>query len=105
MQRFPIAIRLYALVALAMIVSVVVVASSLFLANGNLMEERRVKLASINESAISILQHFHGLEQSGSLDRETAQRQALETIRAIRFGEDGYVWINDTAPVMIMHPF
>ncbi|WP_165784471.1 methyl-accepting chemotaxis protein [Zhengella mangrovi] len=104
MQRFPIAIRLYALVALAMIVSVVVVASSLFLANGNLMEERRVKLASINESAISILQHFHGLEQAGSLDRETAQRRALETIRAIRFGADGYVWINDTTPVMIMHP-
>ncbi len=32
------------------------------------------------------------------------QTEALETISKMRYGEDGYFWINDSHPKMIMHP-
>jgi methyl-accepting chemotaxis protein len=32
------------------------------------------------------------------------QQEALATVSKMRFGTDGYFWINDTNPTMIMHP-
>ncbi len=32
------------------------------------------------------------------------QQEALATISKMRFGTDGYFWINDATPTMIMHP-
>ena len=33
------------------------------------------------------------------------QKEAIRTISEIRYGKNGYFWINDTEPKMIMHPF
>lgn len=30
---------------------------------------------------------------------------AIDTIQAMRFGDDDYFWINDMHPTMVMHPF
>ena len=35
---------------------------------------------------------------------EKMKAEALKTISEMRFGEDGYFWINDSNPTMIMHP-
>ena len=35
---------------------------------------------------------------------EKMKAEALKTISEMRFGEDGYFWINDSKPTMIMHP-
>ncbi|MCP4971971.1 MAG: methyl-accepting chemotaxis protein, partial [Arcobacter sp.] len=32
------------------------------------------------------------------------QKEALKTISEIRYGKNGYYWINDSSPKMIMHP-
>ncbi|WP_419769118.1 MAG: cache domain-containing protein [Candidatus Marinarcus sp.] len=32
------------------------------------------------------------------------QAEAIKTISEMRYGKDGYFWINDSKPVMIMHP-
>ena len=36
--------------------------------------------------------------------KQKMQQEALKTIAEMRFGADGYFWINDTTPKMIMHP-
>jgi methyl-accepting chemotaxis protein len=35
---------------------------------------------------------------------EGSQLRAKESVRSLRFGENGYFWINDTTPKMLMHP-
>jgi len=35
---------------------------------------------------------------------EKMQKEALKTISQMRFGNNGYFWVNDTTPKMIMHP-
>ncbi|HTS24852.1 MAG TPA: cache domain-containing protein [Bryobacteraceae bacterium] len=41
---------------------------------------------------------------SGAMTREAAQSAALAAVRDMRYGSDGYFWINDLQPRMVMHP-
>lgn len=38
-----------------------------------------------------------------NVDEETAKQEALKMVENIKFGEDGYFWINDKHPKMVMH--
>ncbi|WP_446024325.1 methyl-accepting chemotaxis protein [Billgrantia sp. Q4P2] len=77
---------------------------SLFQEQGHLVDERQEALASLVESALGVLVNYHELERSGALSREEAQRQALDTIKAMRYGGGNYFWVNDMTPAMVMHP-
>ena len=37
-------------------------------------------------------------------NNEEMKKEALDSISKIRYGKDGYFWINDSSPKMIMHP-
>ena len=39
------------------------------------------------------------------VSKEERQQLAMAAIKNIRYGSNGYVWINDLKPTMIMHPF
>jgi methyl-accepting chemotaxis protein len=39
------------------------------------------------------------------LDEGAKKQLAISLIKALRYNTDDYLWINDTAPVMVMHPF
>ena len=39
-----------------------------------------------------------------TLTREEAQKQAMQAVRALRYDQGDYFWINDLTPRMIMHP-
>lgn len=70
----------------------------------NLLDDREQKTKEIVESALSIVQHYQNEAQSGALTQLEAKEAALEAVRAIRYGESGYVWINAIDGTMIMHP-
>lgn len=57
------------------------------------------------ETAYGVMTHFHDLEERHELSRADAQRQALSTISALRYGADDYFWVHDMYPHMLMHPF
>jgi len=42
--------------------------------------------------------------KSGELTEAEAKKLAMDTVRKLRFGEDGYFWINDLSLNMLMHP-
>ncbi|WP_189472455.1 methyl-accepting chemotaxis protein [Litchfieldella qijiaojingensis] len=77
---------------------------SLFQEQGHLVDERQAALASLVQSAVGILEHYHELERSGTLSREEAQKLALDAIKGMRYGGGNYFWVNDMTPAMIMHP-
>ena len=97
-------VRLYALVALALAVLVGALTYSLFQSYQTLVHERRMGLAQINDNAVAILNKYHKMEQEGTLTREEAQERAKDVIGAMRYQPDGYMWINDMQPAMVMHP-
>ena len=56
------------------------------------------------EVAHKVLVWAHGLEKSGAVSTADAQRLAKSAVSQLRYGNNDYFWINDMAPVMVMHP-
>lgn len=56
------------------------------------------------ESSIAILNHYHDLHLSGDLSLEDAQFRAKETIKSMRYGVEGYMWIDNLDYTLIGHP-
>jgi methyl-accepting chemotaxis protein len=51
-----------------------------------------------------VLQWAQAQESAGRLTHEQAQQQAIEQIKALRYDQKEYFWINDMQPKMLMHP-
>ncbi len=74
--------------------------------------ERTQLLASKEEQARSLVDLGYSTiaaqyekAQAGALSMQQAQENAREALRAMRYGDRNYLWINDTRPMMVMHPF
>ncbi|MCI5209554.1 MAG: hypothetical protein D3910_12370 [Candidatus Electrothrix sp. ATG2] len=72
----------------------------------NLLAQKKSLISSEVETVLSLLQHYEQLVHSGELSLEAGQKLAINQIRELRYGVEGkgYFWINNTQPVMIMHP-
>lgn len=70
----------------------------------DLYQAKSLQTRHVVQTASGILTFYHGLETSGVMPREAAQKQALNAVRGLRYNKDEYFWINDLTPVMIMHP-
>ncbi|WP_339484189.1 methyl-accepting chemotaxis protein [Pseudomonas sivasensis] len=70
----------------------------------DLYQAKRQQTQHVVQTASGILTFYHGLETTGVMTRDAAQKQALSAVRGLRYDHDDYFWINDLTPVMIMHP-
>ena len=69
-----------------------------------MMEDRQNKVRNLVEVTHGIASHFHAEAQAGRLSDEEARKAAAENIRALRYDEVEYFWINDLNDLMVMHP-
>ncbi|MFM0220276.1 methyl-accepting chemotaxis protein [Paraburkholderia caledonica] len=69
------------------------------------IQERRNDLANNADNVVSLVSQYAELERRGALTHDAAQREALERIRGMRFGHDGYYTVMTDEPRMLMHPF
>jgi len=50
------------------------------------------------------LQYYQRQVSEGKMPEDQAKALALESIKPLRFGTDGYFWVNDMNQIMLMHP-
>jgi methyl-accepting chemotaxis protein len=67
------------------------------------LEERKTQLANAGQMAASIAKEYAALAASHALTEAEARKQALARIRALRYGETGYLVVFDGEQVL-MHP-
>jgi len=67
--------------------------------------DRQAQLRTLVDQATSIATRYYALAQNHTLNEADAKREALALIGALRYGADGYLSVNDSQPVMLMHPF
>ena len=96
--------KIWIMVTLSVIGSLVIIFSALQSVERVLLEDRMVKTRHVVETASGVIEHFHAQEKSGELSREAAQAAAMGAVKALRYEEKDYFWINDMGPVMVMHP-
>lgn len=72
-----------------------------------LLDRKKEMIRELTAEAVSLIAEYVADETTGKTDRRTAQRNAIEHIRGIRYGSEGkdYFWITDMAPRMVMHPY
>ena len=65
-----------------------------------------LEIKSEIQAAVTIVQKFYDRSQSGELTEEEAKEMAKEVIRGMRYRDDGsgYMWIDDTDYILVMHP-
>lgn len=73
----------------------------------SLLNKKKEMIRELTNTAWSIVASYEKLERTGKMTRETAQREATQRVREIRYGSENkdYFWINDMTPTMVMHPY
>ncbi|WP_454831180.1 methyl-accepting chemotaxis protein [Pseudoxanthomonas wuyuanensis] len=73
--------------------------------HSELIQNERKTLQVRVAAAMSVVDRFAALAESGQMSEEDAKRQALSVIESLRSanGTD-YLWVNDQHPTMLMHP-
>lgn len=104
LRRFSIFQRFAMLVGIVIFGLIVLSVSSLNNQYKALKYEQYLKTQNVVETAYSIIEHFHTLEQNNTLTQQQAQMQAMNAIRALRYDKTNYFWINNYQPEMVMHP-
>jgi methyl-accepting chemotaxis protein len=70
----------------------------------HLYHDRQQKIQELVEASHGLLAFYRQQESSGELSTAEAQQAAKAALRMVRYGQDGYFWINDMQPAMVMHP-
>jgi signal-transduction protein with cAMP-binding, CBS, and nucleotidyltransferase domain/PAS domain-containing protein len=73
----------------------------------NMMNGKKELIREIVTMSTYLTEKYHKEEVQGLLSTDEAKRLAKTRIENLRYGIDNkdYVWITDTVPVMVMHPY
>ncbi len=95
-------LALFASVALFCAVGVLVIGNI----RSEIMGSREDQTKSLVDLAYSIIEYHYNssVDGGGVIPVDEAKRNALEELRKMRYNGDGYYWVNDTTPRVIMHP-
>lgn len=77
---------------------------ALYQYRAQMIEDYQRTVRSLVDVGYHTIEHYHKLERSGALSREAAQEAAKAVLRNVRYDGTEYFWINDSGPVIIMHP-
>src|SRR3978361_798993 len=102
--RFGISMKFAGLVALSFIGIIVVTALVLGNLRDNLLADRKAKTRDIVEVAYSLVQYYAQSVQTGVRTEAQAKQEAAQALEKLRYAGDGYIWVNDMQPRLVMHP-
>ena len=95
-------------VAVTGVFMAVVLAWILPMAKDSMLDKKKDKLKEITETGVGIAKHFHEMaKEDPNVSEEDAKKLAMNAIRSMLYGHElkEYLWINDSHPKMVMHPF
>jgi len=104
LEHYSIRVRLHFIGIVALIGLSVIAALGVGSLSRHMRVERLRGTHDQLDTAISILARFEAEARAGRLTQEAARTGAMATIRALRFGDGNYFWINDESTRVLMHP-
>jgi methyl-accepting chemotaxis protein len=104
MKNMRISHKVLLMVAAGLVCVAAIAAYSIVHVHQIMMDDRRASLKQAVEQAVTVVSFYHGEFTRGAIDEKTAQTQARNAVRSMRFGKDGYVFIFDTQGTSIVSP-
>ena len=105
LSRIRISRKLGLLTLLGILAVLAVMIGQLVNARAVLMAEKEAATRGLVETAVTLVEHYHARAERGEMSEQAARAGAMAAVKALRFGDDDYFWINDMHPRMVMHPF
>src|SRR5215204_3976221 len=96
--------KIYAIIALSFVGFLGVTYYEMNERSRGLENQKQQQLQYLTDLAIGIVKEEHASSQGGKVAVDEAKKRAAARIGAMRYAQDGYFWINDMSPVMVMHP-
>ena len=70
----------------------------------NAYKQKELSLNNYVQIAVNGIKEFYDMSANGEITSEEAKKEALKFIKSLKYGKDGYFWINDKELNMIYHP-
>lgn len=102
--RFTIEKKLLLLISNAIVGILAISFFLLYTEKEVVLKERQSSVQQAVETAYGVLEYYESRAAKNELSLQEAQRQAMNTIRGMRYSGSEYFWINDMKPTMLMHP-
>ena len=104
MNRLTLNTKLWAALAVMWLLLLALGTWNAFHAKSVMMAERREGLQSLVASGEGIVKLYAARAAKGQMSKEDAQTAAKDALRAMRFGQNGYLFIVDSKPQVILNP-
>ena len=104
LNNIQIRYKLWAIIALMSLGTSALIGVSLFSLYMTQFNDRQDRTRDLVEVAHSTLNYYYQNAVNDGSDLEQAKQQAFAAIRALRYEEKEYFWINDMNSTMLMHP-
>lgn len=101
-RHWPIARKLTLLIGLLFTTLMLIELNSVYRLYHELLTARKAQVQEQVQSAYSLVEHYH--KQTPVLGESEAQSRALAAVASLRYGSNGYFWINDLNHKLVMHP-
>lgn len=104
LRNFSISKRLWLIPVVAVAMLFILGLLMIQQARSDLYHGKQDMTRNVVETAAGILDFYQRLEANGTMSTAEAQQAAMAQVRALRYDEKDYFWINDLTPSMLMHP-
>lgn len=104
LQQLAVSKRLGAIIFSAIIAMLLLTAFMLKTEQSLMLKEHQNSVQHTAELANTLVVHYQKLVADAKMSEADAKLAAMTALKALRYGEDEYVWITDSHPRMIMHP-
>ncbi|PWC36234.1 cache domain-containing protein [Azospirillum sp. TSO35-2] len=68
------------------------------------VESYKTRLRDVLELAVGYIEHVYARADRGEITADEARREAMEGLKAFRYGNGDYVWATDYDSVILSHP-
>lgn len=102
-SRFSVAARIVIIVTLSVATLLAVNIATLYEMKEAGINDKRSETRHLVDAAMAVVRAGYEAQQKG-LSQDEAQARALAILQEMRIGENGYVWVNDYAGKVLMHP-
>ncbi|WP_395006047.1 methyl-accepting chemotaxis protein [Undibacterium sp.] len=104
LQQLAVSKRLGALITSAILAMLLLTAFLLKTEQSLILKEHQNSVQHTIELANTLVEHYQKLVTESKMNETDAKLAAITALKALRYGNDEYVWISDTHPRMVMHP-
>lgn len=73
--------------------------------SASLQLEKKAQTKHLTQVGVDVVKYYYGLASTGQMTSEEAKKSAIDTLKSVRYGGDGYYWVFNGNGTLLMQPY